>query len=84
MATFNKIVSGVTQLNSQLREDQSSLSRCANRWHVHEERAAQMVGATETGDTTGAAILGEFVNCLIEERGDVLSIPHLTVRQHKD
>ena len=64
MATFNKIASGVTQLNSQLREDQSSLSRCAKRWYVHEERAAQMVGATETGDTTGAAILGEFVNCL--------------------
>jgi len=64
MTTFNKIVSGVTQLNSQLGEDQSSLSRCANKWHVHAERAAQLVGATETGDTTGAAILGEFVNCL--------------------
>lgn len=64
MTTFNKIVSGVTQLNSQLGEDQSSSSRCAHKWHVHEARAAQLVGATETDDTTGEAILGEFVKCL--------------------
>ena len=61
MVTFNETLYAIAQINSHPGENNSSPP---HKWHNHQERAAVMLNIDETEDTTGAAILGEFVNGL--------------------
>ena len=61
MVTFNETLLAITQINSHPGENNSSPPQ---KWHIHQDRAAEMLNIDETEDTTRAAILGEFVNCL--------------------
>ena len=61
MVTFNETLHAIAQINSHPGENNSSPPQ---KWHTHQDRAAEMLNIDETEDTTRAAILGEFVNCL--------------------
>ncbi len=61
MVSFNEILRSIAQVNSHVEGNNSS-SR--PKWHIHQERASKMLNISETDDTSGAAIVGGFVDCL--------------------
>mmetsp|Transcript_5721 Transcript_5721/g.8303 ORF Transcript_5721/g.8303 Transcript_5721/m.8303 type:complete len:378 (-) Transcript_5721:636-1769(-) len=61
MVSFKEILRSIAQVNSQVEGNNSSLRP---KWHIHQERASKMLNIAETDDTSGAAVVWEFVNCL--------------------
>ena len=61
MVSFNETLHAIAEFNSQLEENNSS---SLQKFHIHQDRASKILNIDETDDTTGAAVLEEFVNRL--------------------
>ena len=61
MVSFNEILRSIAQVNSQVEGNNYSFRP---KWHIHQERASKMLNIPETDDTSEAAVMWEFVNCL--------------------
>mmetsp|Transcript_37125 Transcript_37125/g.78366 ORF Transcript_37125/g.78366 Transcript_37125/m.78366 type:complete len:98 (+) Transcript_37125:601-894(+) len=88
MVSFSETLQAIAQIDSQLEENDSSSRQ---KWHIHQESASKILNIDDAKDTTGAAVLGEFVNCIKDScrivavgRGKQersCQIPHPTIRR---